>query len=84
MRHKNTEDVFLLLQDDLEKTYFPARHNDYQPHMIEIGDIVAAKLHSSQQWYRAIIIEKLSHDVFTTAYKVMLIDAVSETRFSVI
>ena len=82
MRHKNTEEVFLVLQDEMEKTYFPARHNDYQPPRIDIGDIVAVKLHSLQLWYRGIIMQKLSHDVFITAYKVMLLDAVSKTYSS--
>ena len=80
MRHKNTEEVFLVLQDEMERTYFPARNNDYRPSTIDIGDIVAAKLHSSQQWYRGIIMQKLSHKVFTVAYKVMLLDAVSKNR----
>jgi hypothetical protein len=82
VRHKNTEEVFLVLQDEMERTYFPARHNDYRPPRIDIGDIVAAKLHSSQQWYRGIIMQKLSHKVFITAYKVMLLDAVTKKHSS--
>ena len=61
----------------MEETYFAARNNDYKPTSIETGDVVAAKLHSSQIWYRGRILEKMSHDVFNVAYKVMLLDAVS-------
>jgi len=77
VRRKNDEGDQKRMIEDLDNFYFPLRHNDLKPEVVNIGDVVAVKVYRSQEWHRAQILHELDHSKLGPSYKVVLLDRVS-------